>query len=233
MAGGLFVLQVRVTRPIQSLNATMRRLADGDLDVSVAGLSRGDEVGEMARSVQFFGEKLRENRELENAAQQMQADAEAQRRATLRQLADDLENSAGSMIAAVSSSATEMEATAQSMSQSADSTLQQATSVSSAATQTSANMAAVAGATEELGSSNSEIGRQVDLSVSQTQNAVREAELAGRVMGELNEAAARISRIVDLISQIAGQTNLLALNATIEAARAGEAGKGSRWSPPR
>ncbi|WP_175577753.1 methyl-accepting chemotaxis protein [Mongoliimonas terrestris] len=45
-------------------------------------------------------------------------------------------------------------------------------------------------------------------------------------VASLDDLAARIGTVVDLINSIAEQTNLLALNATIEAARAGEAGKG-------
>jgi methyl-accepting chemotaxis protein len=84
----------------------------------------------------------------------------------------------------------------------------------------------VASGTEEMGSSVSEISRQVQESLKVASNAVKQAESTNSRIADLSNAASRIGDVIKIISAIAEQTNLLALNATIEAARAGEAGKG-------
>lgn len=52
------------------------------------------------------------------------------------------------------------------------------------------------------------------------------SQSSAKKVGDLDERAQQIGKIVQLIKEIADQTNLLALNAAIEAARAGEQGRG-------
>lgn len=58
------------------------------------------------------------------------------------------------------------------------------------------------------------------------ENSDQVVERASTAMSAIDESAGEISKIIDVIDQIAFQTNLLALNAGVEAARAGDAGRG-------
>ena len=57
-------------------------------------------------------------------------------------------------------------------------------------------------------------------------DAATQVDTASQRVKLLGNAARQISKVTEVITEIAAQTNLLALNATIEAARAGKAGKG-------
>jgi methyl-accepting chemotaxis protein len=213
-------------KPVQSLTGAVEALAGGNTALEVPMVKRRDELGVMARAIDFFKEKLIEVdrlREEQKVAEQRAAEA---RRQDMLGLADTFEAAIKGVVEAVSSAATELQSSASAMSGTAEEATRQSTAVAAATTQASANVTTVAAAAEELSSSITEISRQVSDSSTVARSAVDEAAKTGETVESLAQAAERIGGIVQLINDIASQTNLLALNATIEAARAGEAGKG-------
>ena len=76
---GLWMARSKIAAPLNRLGDRMRRLADGDLSVTVEGQERGDEVGQMAKAVQVFKDNALKARELEAEAAQARAAAEDER----------------------------------------------------------------------------------------------------------------------------------------------------------
>ena len=219
------IARLGITRPLSASVAGLRRLVDGDLSADIAGLGRADEIGRVAEAMRAFRDSLVHQRALEGA---MAADlsARAERAQRLEALTAGFDRVAMSMVDAVATAATRMQATAASLSATADRASVSIAAVASAADHASANVQAVASAAEELSSSIAEISRQVTHESVDARDAVAGTEQTGQVVERLETAVRAIGDSSRLIAGIAGQTNMLALNATIESARAGAAGKG-------
>jgi methyl-accepting chemotaxis protein len=221
-----FLVMARtVVAPIGSITATMRRLADNELNVTIAEAGRGDEIGAMAAALQVFKDNMAEAERL-RAEQAQEQERRLARGQAVDSLISQFDAAISGVLRTVTTSTATLDVSARSLSGTAEETNGQVTVVAAAAEQASSNVQTVASAAEELAASINEIGRQVAESASFADQATRQAEATDRQIGGLNEAAAKIGDVVQLINDIASQTNLLALNATIEAARAGEAGKG-------
>ncbi|WP_306141284.1 methyl-accepting chemotaxis protein [Roseibium sp. MMSF_3412] len=223
--GLAFILNMAITKPIQTITNVMDRLANGDNEVDIPGIERGDEIGNMSRTVQVFRDNA-----VERAHLQEQSAQEEEARHARQQRVDDLINSfratAEDALGSVASTAGGLDNTAQALTEIARDSAGYANETQSSSNETTTNVQTVASAAEELAASIGEISRQV----AQTTEIVGRATTGTRETNEkvegLAEAATKIGEVVTLIQAIAEQTNLLALNATIEAARAGEAGKG-------
>ena len=214
----------RIARPMAMMAGAMRRLADGDLDVELPRMERRDEIGTMMRAFVVFHGKMVENRDMASEQSDQRARMEAERRALLVQIADQLEAEVGRAVEIVV--ANEVHESADEVSKIVRATRTRADAVASASGQASTNVQTVAAATEEMAASLTEISTQVQRYTEMAGRAARDTERTDDIFRSLAASTQEIGAVVVLITGIANQTNLLALNATIEAARAGESGRG-------
>ena len=220
------LLRRQIAAPIADLTAAMRRIAAGDLACATPALAWREEIGDMSRALAVVRASLAEGERIRAERHDLDARAGAERAALLVSMADRFEAIVGTVVSAVSTSATHVQSSAEELLGSATETSRRVETVADATRGASTTMRDVATDSARLSHSVGDISSRMSESADIARRAVAVADRTTATIDGLAVSVQRIGAVVDLINGVANQTNLLALNATIEAARAGEAGRG-------
>ncbi|MFB5142305.1 methyl-accepting chemotaxis protein [Vibrio diabolicus] len=192
-------------QPLQHVAASLKDVAAGGGDLTARlKVESQDEVGEVAAAFNEFMDKL-------------------------HPLMQDIHRSATTVQTASQSLNTQ---TSQASGQMQDHCLETdkvvtaVTQMSMTAKEVASNTNATAQAIEDANSQVTEAQREVEQAIEGITELVMEIDSTSDAISELSLQTEKITKVLDVIGEIAEQTNLLALNAAIEAARAGEQGRG-------
>lgn len=223
----------QVVTPLAQMTQTMISLSQGDLDVEITQGGQTPELAAMAEALIRFRDQGRRSEglhsqkgEAEQQAKDERSAAEGRRAAALQGMAERVERETRGAVQSVAETTATVVDRANAMARISEAVERRSGAVAAAAHDTLAQTRSVAATAHDLDCSIQSIRGQVDQARAAAGEVAAAASEADGAIGRLTLSVDEISKVTDLIAEIARQSNLLALNANVEAARAGESGKG-------
>lgn len=219
------VIAHSIYSPVRRSVDALTKLAEGDRDVRMPGVTRRDEMGEMARAFAIFRKNADEVRVAQAREQQMQDRAKKDRQQMMEHLSSEFENRVRKVASALKTAAENINDDARRMINDAMESDRQGQEVAAEITLSSESLARIVETNQRLSESGRWVSERIGETTIMVEKVSTESGAASHKVNDLGRSAEEVQRVVELIDGIAEQTNLLALNATIEAARSAD-GKG-------
>ena len=209
-----------IVRSIQSSVTDLNKVAEGKLNFTVSEkmVARGDEVGNIARSINSLLNEFIDIVNNLHGSSNTLTDFSGNIRENFTAINESI-GEINNAVEEVATSATTQATATQDVAE-------QMNEMGHAVEKSSENIGTLKQITGEMETTNHEVSETLDSLVSISNNTRESIENVQRQTNDTNQSAMEIQSVVNFISSIADQTNLLSLNASIEAARAGEQGRG-------
>src|SRR5213079_671898 len=132
-----FLLGRGMSRPLIAITAVMNRLSSGDTDVAIPRGARGDELGTIALAVDVFRRNMIEARTMRETQEAAKQQAEVEKKALQRKMADRFEADVKSVVGAVAKATQDMQRVAGEITTSVNGTSERAAAAAAASEEAS------------------------------------------------------------------------------------------------